>query len=66
MGVWIVRYLKIDFDPEIQKTIAQKNMLEIRREKGKGGGMTPYFLGGTYTDPFLAFPPQPGHEGNSP
>ena len=31
MGVWVVRYLKIDFDPEIQKTIAQKNMLKIRR-----------------------------------
>ena len=31
MGVWVVRYLKIDFDPEIQNTIAQKNMLKIRR-----------------------------------
>ena len=31
MGVWVVRYLKIDFDPEIQKAIAQKNMLKIGR-----------------------------------
>ena len=31
MGALVVRYLKIDIDPEIQKAIAQKNMLKIRR-----------------------------------